>query len=707
MKQLFLDVNSGNVELVDTPCPTNKKNYLLVETLYSVVSAGTERMLASFGGKNLVQKALDRPDQVKKVLEKVSTDGAITTIEAAFTRLKEAMPMGYSAVGRVVSCGDGVTGYEKGDFVCMVGQAYHSEVNRVNKNLVSKIPGNIEDIRPYAFCALGGIALEAIHQTTLVPGESVGVIGMGLLGNVLTRILHAYGCDVIGFDITDKVMPGTKVKAFIQSQDENAEDLVKSYTNGFGVDKVIITASTNSNAPMDLAASIVRDRGTICMVGVTDMQIDRRPFYKKEYNFTIARSYGAGRYDTSYEESGVDYPIGYVRFTQGRNVSEFVRLVSEKRLILDDLITHEFDFNNAKEAYELITENPNKESYVGVLLKYPENKEKFNVVVKNKLALSKRHIADDEVRIGMIGAGSFARNTILPIMKASNKYYFRGLATTGGLGASQANMVFPFEYTTNNYQELLSDSFIDLIVISTNHNSHAKIIMDALKADKNVYCEKPLCMTKEELEEIVVAYQESKGELFCGLNRRHAPFIEQIKTKLNTRTIPAVYDYIANAGFIPEDHWTQNPCVGGGRIIGEAVHFIDTIQYLDGSEIISMNTSFVQNAAYKSNDNCFIKIGFESGAVANIVYTSMGSKKYPKEQLRVFSNGYVYEMNNYRKLNIYGSLKKSKIRRKQNKGIPNEYAYIYDVLTGEQKNDAINDVFHAMRFLFQTLERET
>jgi predicted dehydrogenase/threonine dehydrogenase-like Zn-dependent dehydrogenase len=701
MKQLFLMVNDGSVKLIETPAPTVKDNYVLVETLYSVVSAGTERSLTSFGGKNLIQKAMERPDQVQKVMEKMSTDGILTTIESAFTRLNEPMPMGYSGVGKVIACGKGVTEVEVGDIVAMAGQAYHSEVNRVSKNLIVKIPNDMADYRQGAFCALGGIALQGIHQAKVEPGETVAVIGLGLLGHITSRILNAYGCDVIGYDIKDKSLPNTKLKAFINSNDENAADITKSLTKGRGVDKVIITAATNSNEPMDLAAAITRDRGIICMIGVTQMNIDRRPYYEKELTFTIARSYGPGRYDANYEEKGVDYPIGHVRFTEGRNIEEFIRLISEKRADFSDLITHEIDFEKADTAYEMITTNKNNEKYIGILLKYSANEEKYDNVVYNK---ESKVIKDKKLlSVGLIGAGNFSKNTLLPIMKDTGLYHLKALATTGGIGAAQAKEVFPFDYVTNDYKRLLNDEDIDLIVISTQHNSHAKFIVESLKVGKSVYCEKPLCLTIDELNEIEATYRDSKGELFCGMNRRHAPLIQQIKTNLSTDKIPAVYDYIANAGFIPVDHWTQDEKAGGGRIIGEACHFIDVIQYLDGSELLSLNVHFAQNEAYPKKDNAIITLKFKSGAIGSIIYTSMGSKKYPKEQLRVFSNGIVCEMDNYIKMNQYGSVKKTKIKLRQDKGIKNEYESIYKVLNGEVKNTSIEDAFINHKLLIEAL----
>jgi predicted dehydrogenase/threonine dehydrogenase-like Zn-dependent dehydrogenase len=700
MKQLFLMVNDGSVKLVDTPLPTIKDNHVLVETHYSVISAGTERGLTSFGGKNLIQKALERPDQVKKVTEKMFTDGILTTLDSAFTRLKEPMPMGYSAVGKVISCGRGVTEVEVGDIVAMVGQAYHSEVNRVNKNLITKIPKEFPEYKQGALCALGGIALQGIHQAKVVPGETVAVIGLGLLGHITSRILNSYGCNVIGYDVVDKSLPATNLQAFVNSNDENAEDITKSFTKGRGVDKVIITAATNSNGPMDLAAAITRDRGTICMIGVTQMNIDRRPYYEKELTFTIARSYGPGRYDSNYEEKGIDYPIGHVRFTEGRNIEEFIRLIIEKRANFSDLITHEIEFEKADEGYEMITTNKNNERYIGILLKYSENESKW----QNTINGSKKKIDKKQIAVGLIGAGNFAKNTLLPIMKETGLYHLKGLATTGGVGSAQAKQVYPFDYATNNYTELLRDDDIDLIIISTQHNSHAKFIIEALEAGKNVYCEKPLCLTIDELDKIIATYKTSKGELFCGMNRRHAPLIQQIKKDLSTDSIPAVYNYICNAGFIPEEHWTQDETVGGGRIIGEACHFVDVIQYLDASELLSLEVTFAQNQAYTKKDNAIISLRFKSGAIGNIIYTSMGSKKYPKEQLLVFSNGKVCEMDNYIKLNQYGSLKKTKMKLRQDKGIKNEYEFIYKVLKGEISNSDIKDAFINHRLLIDNLK---
>ncbi len=476
----------------------------------------------------------------------------------------------------------------------------------------------------------------------------------------------------------------------------------RSLTRGRGVDKVIITAAADSNAPMDLAAAIARDRGIICMIGVTRMNIDRRPYYERELSFRIARSYGPGRYDEVYEQKGIDYPIGYVRFTEGRNVEEFVRLLAQKRMDVSDLITHEIPFEDAAKAYEMITENPRHERYIGVLLKYSENREKWRNTIRGP---KKKRESGGKLRLGLIGAGNFARSTMLPVMKETGKYEFVGLATTGGVGGAQANDATPFRYTTNNYKKLLADPEIDLIAVSTQHNSHAKLVIEALNAGKHVYCEKPLCLTLEELQEIREAYERSQGELFCGLNRRHAPLIRQIKKELQTDRIPAVYDFIANAGFIPREHWVHDEAAGGGRILGEACHFVDLLQYLDGSELTDLNLTAGGNEAYPMMDNMLISLKFASGAVGNIVYSSMGSKKYPKEQLRVLSNGAVYEMDNFIRLRKYGSTKSVKEKLEQDKGIQAEYEFIFRTLKNGEENAAIRDAFLGQEMLIRAMER--
>lgn len=702
MKQLFITKNNGSVKLIETPIPRVKEGYVLIETLYSAVSSGTERTSVITAKKNILKQVLEKPEKLNKVMDKIEKEGFLGGIESSLKTATHGLnPIGYSAVGKILKCGKNVTEFKENDIVALVGQAYHAEVNRTNKNLVVKVPQELENYQDAAFGALGGIALEGIHQAEVCPGETVAVIGLGLLGHILSRILSAYGCDVIGYDVVNKEIPDTKLKAFINSEDENAVDITKSLTKGRGVDKVIITAATSSNGPMDLAAAIARDRGIICMVGVTGMNIERKPFYEKELTFKIARSYGPGRYDSNYEEKGNDYPIGYVRFTEGRNIEEFIRLLASKRVVISDLITHIVNFEEAEKAYEIITTNSNKEKYIGILLKYNENNKKFQDTI---YTLKSNKIDKDKITVGLIGAGNFTQTTILPLLKKTNLYNFKGIATTGGINIAQAGEIVDFEYSTNDYKKLLEDPDIDLIIVSTGHNSHSKFIIEALNSNKNVYCEKPLCLTLEELENIKLAYKNSTKELFCGLNRRFSPLIEKICQEGNTRKSSTVYEYLVNAGYIPENHWTQDENIGGGRILGEVCHFVDTIQYLDGSYLENLSLNFLQNEAYPKKDNCMISLKFTSGAIGNIVYTSMGSKKYPKEQLRVFTNGTIYELDNYIKLNKYGNIKRINLKLRQDKGIENEYKYIYDTLKGNTENKHIEDAFRGMELLIRGME---
>lgn len=682
MKQLFLMVDSGAVSLIDTPAPVIKENTVLVETLYSAVSAGTERALVSFGKKNLFQKVLERPDQLRKVLEKIDTDGLVMAFEAAFNKLSEPMPIGYSAVGRVMEAGKGITDIKAGDFVAIAGQAYHAEVNRVNRNLLVKLPIEFADIRQAAFVALGGIAMQGLRQAKVENGESVAVIGLGLLGHILAQILYAYGCDIIAFDINEEEKP-EYIKSFIHSNDPHAGDVVRSFTGGRGVDKVIITASTDSNQPMDLAADIIRDRGTICMVGVTQMEIDRRPYYQKELTFTIARSYGPGRYDPAYEEKGVDYPIGQVRWTEQRNMAEFIRLIHSGRIDLSPLITHEIEFSMASKAYDIITNPTRKEKYKGILLKYSAYPEKASSKVM--FSGGSKAAIPGQIGTGIIGAGLFTRSTLLPNLQKAGDFRLVGMATTGGVNAAQAQSATPFQYVTSNYAELLSDPNVSLVIVSTQHDSHAKITAEALRAGKHVYVEKPLALTQDELLHVKDAFDGSEGCLFVGFNRRHSPLVDMIKKRLRTADNACVFQYTVNAGYIPDNHWTQDEKSGGGRIIGEACHFIDTLQYLAGSSLIDLTLTRMddQSGIYPKADNCFITLKFKNGSIGSILYSAMGGKRYPKEKLLVFHNGQIAELNNYISVNWYAGGRKTTYRLKQDKGFLAEYKYIAKVIHGD------------------------
>ena len=689
MKQIFLDVKGGNILTEEVPKPNCKGDGILVETIYSLVSAGTERSLVEFGKGNIIQKAVSRPDQVRKVMDKIKTDGLVTAIGAAFNKLDEPLPLGYSGVGKVLEVGKNCPEFKKGDLVAIAGtnHANHAEINYVPKNLAVKLPNDFDDLKGAAFLAIGAIAMEGIRQANVELGDKVAVIGLGLVGQVVCQILHAYGNEVIGIDINQSQYEIGKayINYFINSSDSDAVEKVMNITGGVGVDKIIITASTPSNEPIVLSGEIARDRATISMVGVTGMEIPRRTFYEKELTFRLSRSYGPGRYDEQYEERGVDYPIGYVRWTEKRIMEEFIRLVYTKRINVGNLVTHVFDVEKASEAYTLITDNPNKEHYMGVLLSYKASDEKLKNVVINRSIVHK-----DKIGVGLIGSGNFARSTILPNLSKIKDFQLIGVATDGSVSAGQTISKYDFNYATSDYKKVMSDKDVDLLIIATPHNTHAKFVVEALDAGKHVYVEKPLAINIEELNEIKAAYEKSSSFLVVGFNRRFSPFARWIKKSLQTDLNTTMIQYTINAGEIPKDHWINNPNIGGGRIIGEVCHFVDLCRYLVGSKIASVVANSVNSNSqrYLNNDNVSINIAFENGSLSNIIYTSMGAKNYPKEHIKIFTNGSVGEIKNFVKAEIYtgsGRVRKSKLT--QDKGFLDEYKYLSNVISGGVKPD--------------------
>ena len=704
MKQVFSDVKTGDILVMEVPKPSCKNEGILVETMYSLVSAGTERSLIDFGKKNLILKAKERPDQVKKVIDKMKTDGVITAVKAAFNKLDEPLPLGYSGVGKVIEVGKGCIEFKVGNLVAIAGtlHANHAEINYVPKNLAVKLPSDFENIEEASFIALGAVAMQGIRQAEVELGDKVAVIGLGLLGQIACQILHAYGNEVIGIDINDSQYNIGKeyIDHFVNSSEDDAVSKVMNITNGYGVDKILITAATTSNQPIEFSAEIARDRAIISMVGVTGMEIPRRSFYEKELTFKLSRSYGPGRYDETYEEKSIDYPIGYVRWTEKRIMEEFIRLIYTKRINMKKLITHNFEIGKAPEAYKMITENPNKEKYLGVIFNYPNNEEKNkNIIVKSKVK------AQDKIGIGLIGSGNFARNTILPNLTKIDDFELVGLSTSGSISAGQTIKKYNFKYSTTDYKKLLEDKDIDLIIIATPHNTHAKFAIEALDAGKHVYVEKPLAINMEQLEQVKEAYERNSQHLIVGFNRRFSPFAKWIKEQLQTDKFTTLIQYTINAGEIPKDHWINDPTVGGGRIIGEVCHFVDFCQYLTGSKIKNASTFSINGNSekYINNDNISMNIEFANGSLANIIYTSMGPKSYSKENVRVFTNGNVAELKNFVKGEIYkGGRKIKKPKLQQDKGFIDEYEYIRDIIKGKRENDYLTfeEIYETTKILF-------
>lgn len=652
MRQLLQNHKTGELQIAEVPTPALRPGGILVKNHYSLVSAGTERAVIEFAKQSLVSKALSRPDLVKQVLSRIKTDGLITTYQAAMQRLDEPLPLGYSCAGEVIEVGQGVDGFNKGDLVACGGggHASHAEVVFVPKNLAVKIPENVTT-KEAAFATLGAIALQGVRRAELTPGERVAVIGLGLIGQLTVQILNAYGFPVLGLDVSkrqvEKALKLGLQEGAVIGQDD-VEKVARSFSDGQGVDAAIITAATKSNEPIELAGMICRDKGRVSVVGDVGLDIPRHIYYEKELDLRISRSYGPGRYDPSYEEKGIDYPIGYVRWTERRNMEEFLRLISTGRIDVKPMITHVFKIEDALKAYELILENPNKEDFTAVLLEYDPAKEHTARITLNAASPIKRAKAP-VVTVGLIGGGSFAKSTILPNLKRLDKVHIKAVATATGKSAQWIGKKYGCEYATTDYREILDDESIDLVVIATRHNLHAPIVVEALKRDKNVHVEKPLTLDVEQLKAVIEAEKNSQGRLMVGFNRRFAPQAIEAKKRFSKRMTPLMVHYRVNAGYIPPDHWIHDPEEGGGRIIGEVCHFVDFLQFLIGAAPERVYATKISGGEdIIAEDNVNIAIDFADGSRGTILYTALGDKSLPKEYIEIFGDGKVMVINNFK-----------------------------------------------------------
>jgi len=666
MKQLLQDLKKGEILLEEIPLPSCGANEVLIKTERSLISPGTERMLLEFGKASYIQKARAQPDKVKMVLDKVKTDGLVPTLETVFAKLGEPMPLGYCNAGVVIEVGSNVTEFKIDDRV--VSNGAHSEVVAVGKNLVAKIPDNLS-FELASFTVIASIALQGVRLFTPTLGEKVVVIGLGLIGQITMEFLKANGCEAIGVDIDQGKVELAKKNGFIALNPANGEDpisFVANHTDEIGVDGVIITAATKSNQPLEQAAEITRRKGRIVAVGAIGMNIPRPPFYEKEISFHISSSYGAGRYDNSYEVDGIDYPIGYVRWTENRNFQAILQLLSNGSLNFEYLITHKYKFTEAPKAYNEILNNRDA---LGVVLEYTSK----DIIVDKKIVINKSELKNnDKVNIGVIGAGNFAKVVMLPILKESGANLV-GISSAKGLSSSIAAKKFGFSYTTTDYIELLKDENINTIFITTRHNNHAKLIIESLRAGKNVFVEKPLAIDMEQLADVVkvcnkLASQDKMPHLMVGFNRRFSPFIKDIYNKTKGRSSGLAINMTINAGALPKDLWVHDPKVGGGRIIGEGCHFIDTMQFLTTSKVKSVSSIALNQSEELAikNDNTIINMTFEDGSIGILSYLSNGNKSYPKEKMELFCEGKVYELDNYKKVNGYGTSSMKKFN--QDKG---------------------------------------
>ena len=653
------DMASGVTSIIECPAPVLANNSLRICTNVSLISAGTERMLVGFGKASYLDKARQQPDKVKMVLDKVVTDGVVSTFDSVSSKLSQPLPLGYSNVGLVEDVSPDISNFKVGDRV--VSNGAHADVVTVKKNLCAHIPDEVDDDSA-AFTVVGSIGLQGVRLAQPSLGESFVVVGAGLIGLLTVQLLRANGCRVLAIDLDkDKLALAKQFGAEIcnPASGENVLSHAASFSRGRGVDGVIITASTQSNDPIKQAAQISRSHGRIILVGVAGLNLDRADFYEKELSFQVSCSYGPGRYDPSYEDSGNDYPIGYVRWTEQRNFEAFLDMIAVGAIDVKPLISSRFDFTNAPAAYEDLTSNV---SLLGILLDYgspPATRLSRSIQLSKKYQPSKSRSS-----LGFIGAGNYASRILIPaFQKAGAKLHT--IVTANGINSVIQGRKAGFLNGSTDVDGMLEDPGVNTVVIATQHNSHANYVINSLNAGMNVWVEKPLAIDSKSLSLIEAAYQKIHDEadfpnpapqLMVGFNRRFSPHIKKMYELLSRVSSPMSVIITVNAGFIPKDHWTQDPLKGGGRIIGECCHFIDLIRFLVGKKIVSINgqAMFSGSARDIMVDQSSITLGFENGSFGTILYLSNGASSFPKERVEVFTEGKVLQLDNFRKLKGFG-----------------------------------------------------
>ncbi len=695
MKQVLQNLRTGETTVADVPIPAANPGTVLVRTAASLVSAGTERMLVEFAGKSLVGKARSRPDLMRQVLDKARREGLLTTVEAAFNRLDQPMALGYSSAGTVITVGEGVQDIRAEQRVACAGGGYavHAEFARVPRNLLAPLPEGV-DFEQAAFATLGSVALHGFRLAQAQLGERVAVIGLGLLGLLATGIAQAAGCEVLGIDLDPvrvelaQKMGGTGVLR------QQAESAAISFSKGRGCDAVLICADTPSADPVELAGIIARERARVVAVGAVGLNIPRKTYYEKELFFVNSRSYGPGRYDPSYEEAGHDYPIGYVRWTEGRNLEAFVDLLASKRLDVRPLISHRFPIEQAPQAYELIT-GKSQEKYLGVLLIYPDSdRPDENGAAADTLVLKQpggtgveRLMlagAVDKVRLGVLGAGNFASAVMLPAIQKLPEIELIGIASGAGMSAQHAARRFGFRYASGDEVQITLDPEINTVAVLTRHHLHASQTLASLRAGKHVFCEKPLAISAEELVQIRTVLNPAGEDadapssvpaspaplLMVGFNRRFAPLAVQLAQFFQDRHEPLVASYRVNAGYLPSTHWLHDPQQGGGRIIGEACHFIDFLTFLVGEPPRRVVTRGLLDEGHYQEDNVVMTFEFPDGSLGTVTYLANGDKSFPKERLEAFCAGSVAVLDDFRSLELVRDGKRQTIRSplRQDKG---------------------------------------
>ncbi len=670
MKQVLQNRKTGRPFVGEVPVPALQRGRVLVRTVASLISAGTERAAVELVSKGLVQEARQRPDLVKAVVAKVKNEGLLNTFASVRDKMAASQALGYSAAGIVAAVAEDVSEFQVGDRVACagVGFASHAEVLSVPKNLCVHLPESVS-FESGAYGTLGAIALQGVRLAEPTLGEKVVVIGLGLVGQLAVQLLKANGCRVFGLDLDQaRVSLALELgadKAVISNDDAAKE--IETWTRGYGADAVLITAATDSNQPVELAARVSRLKGRVIIVGMTGMNIPRAPFFSRELKLMISMSYGPGRYDPEYEERGHDYPLPYVRWTEKRNIESFLELIGDNRLNVERLTTHRFPITEADRAYQLISGEV-QEPNLGVVLNYDPETE-----VVRKISLgSTAHVrkAEKSIALGVIGAGGYVPAMLLPHFKTEG-VEFRSIATASGISAHDVGKRFGFALAVSSADEVLDDASVNFVVIGTRHDLHAELARAALERNKHVFVEKPLALNDDELESVLSAAENSMGRLMVGFNRRFSPLAERAKEFFKGRETPLSISYRVNAGRIPKEHWTQNADEGGGRIVGEGCHFIDLMQYLTGAPPVSV---FAESISAKSSkivdaDSVFITLRFADGSNGSVAYLSEGDKTLPKERVEIFGAGRVFVLDDFRRATLYKDGREEQIALKaQDKG---------------------------------------
>jgi polar amino acid transport system substrate-binding protein len=665
MQQLTQQLKSGKMEILEVPFPALNKGTILVRNHYSVISAGTEGKTVTDARKGYIAKANSRQKEVKMVIDMVKTNGLLPTYKLVMNKLEAPAALGYSTAGEVIAVGADVSEFKVGDFVACGGAgASHADVVAIPVNLAVSVPKHV-DIKQAAFSTIAAIAIQGIRQADLRMGENCLVIGMGIVGQLTYKILEASGMYPIGIDVSNIQVKQSKEAGILNVYNrtqEGLDEIILNFTKGQGADSVIITAGTSSLDPVEFAGAMARKKAKVVIVGAVPTGFSRMHYYKKELDLKMSMSYGPGRSDINYEEKGIDYPIGYVRWTENRNMQSYIDLLASKRLDISSLISHTFSLAEASKAYDMILERV--EPFAGILIQYDQETELIS-----KVALKNQTYKPEEANVGFIGAGSFAQGTLIPNMKGFCN--FVGIATGRGNTAKYVGDKYGFNYLAASADEIVKDSKINTVFITTRHNLHAENVLKAIQNGKNVFVEKPLAMNEEELSKIKLAYETAnvKGnskQVMVGFNRRFAPAVQDLKKLFLPEQMKSIAIRV-NSGVMPVDHWVNDPEIGGGRIIGEACHFIDLAMFLADSLIVSVSADAIQDAN-NLNNTVVINLKMKNGSIASINYFANGNKAVPKEQIEVFSGGTIAQIDDFRSLKIFGNKSKTIKYKGQDKG---------------------------------------